>query len=117
MVLDEDIFFIDVDDHKEISPMFINYLSIIDLSGFSFKNVKVSGVNFSNSNAYFNPQDVYNKDMSNSLFRGLDFNVADFTGVNITNSDFTDCIMDFAKLENAIRDENTILPKRKSIKH
>ena len=43
----------------------------------------------------------------------MDFNVADFNGVNIKNSDFTDCAMDFAKLDNAIMDENTILPKKK----
>ncbi len=113
MDVDIDIFFIDVDDHKEINPMFINYLSIIDMSGFSFKNVKVSGLNFSNSNALIDPQEVYQKDMSNSLFRGMDFNIADFAGVNIKNSDFTDCIMDFAKLDNAIMDENTVLPKKK----
>ncbi len=113
MDVDIDIFFIDVGDHKEINPMFINYLSIIDMRGFSFKNVKVSGLNFSNSNALIDPQEVYQKDMSNSLFRGMDFNIADFAGVNIKNSDFTDCIMDFAKLDNAIMDENTVLPKKK----
>ncbi len=113
IAVDEDVFFIEVDDHKEINPMFINYLSIIDMRGFSFKNVKVSGVNFNNSNALIDPQEVYQKDMSNSLFRGMDFNIADFAGVNIKNSDFTDCAMDFAKLDDAIKDENTILPKKK----
>ena len=108
--IDSDILLIHVGDHMEINPLFLRSLGSIDLGFVSFKNVKVSGVDFSNTNAHINPQEVYNKDMSNSHFRGLNFTISDFTGVDITNSDFTDCNMDFANLTGAIINEFTILP-------
>ncbi len=113
--VEEDILLIDVDDHKEINPIFKDYLSLIDLQYISFKNVKVSGIDFSYSNAVINPQEVYNKDMSNGDYSGLDFNIANFNKVNIKGSKFIDCIMDFTGLTNAISDEETILPKSKKL--
>ncbi len=88
--IDEDILLIDVSDHKEINSTFISYISLIDLSCMSFKNVKVSG---------------------------LDFNVSNFTGVDIRSSNFTECRMDFVILNDAITDDGTILPKEKFIKY
>ena len=113
--IEEDILLIDVDDHKEINPVFIEYLSLIDLQFISFKNVKVSGIDFSYSNARINPQEVYNKDMSNGNYSGLDFNIFNFEGVNIKGSKFIDCMMDFTQFTNVIKDENTVLPNGKKI--
>lgn len=111
--IEEDVLLITIDDHKEINPAFKDYLSMIDLEYISFKNVKVSGLDFSYSNARINPQEVYNKDMSNSNFSGLDFNTADFRGVDIRGSIFIDCIMNFSilRIDKAIKDETTVLPK------
>lgn len=94
----EELLLIKVNDHYEINPLFISngILKFIDLKYISFANVKVSNLDLSYTNAHINPQEVYNKDMSNSKFCGLDFNLCDFTGVNIENADFTDAIMDFA---------------------
>lgn len=94
----EELLLIKVNDHYEINPLFITngILKFIDLRYISFADVKVSNLDLSYTNAHINPQTVYNKDMSNSKFCGLDFNLCDFTGVNTENSDFTDAIMDFA---------------------
>lgn len=94
----EELLLIKVDDHYEINPLFLTpgILKFIDLKYISFADVKVSGLDLAYTNANINPQEVYNKDMSNGKYCGIDFNLCDFTGVNITNSDFTDAIMDFA---------------------
>ena len=111
--IEEDILIINVGDHKEINPLFKDYLSMINLEYISFKNVKVSGLDFAYSNADINPQEVYNKDMSNGNYSGIDFNISSFDGVNICGSIFTDCLMEFSMLtiDKAIKDEYTILPK------
>ena len=87
----EDIF-ITVDGVKEINPAFIEtgLLKYIDLSLISFKNVKISGVDFRGTNVYFNPQEVYNKDLSNCNFEGLSImGAADFSGINVCGSKFS----------------------------
>ena len=110
--VEEDVLLITIGDHKEINPAFKDYLSMINLEYISFKNVKVSGLDFSYSNARINPQEVYNKDMSNGNYSGLDFNIADFTGVDMRGSIFIDCIMNFSilRIDKAIKDETTVLP-------
>ena len=107
--VDEDLLFIKIGDHLEFNPVFINYLSLIDLSLISFKNVKVSGLDFSGSNAFIDPQIVYDKDMSNGNYSGLDFNSASFNGVNICGSSFIDCPMDFTDFEGALKDDDTVI--------
>lgn len=108
--VDEDLLFIRIGDHLEFNPIFIKYLSLIDLSSLYFvKNLKVSGIDFSGTNAYINPQVVYNNDMSNGNYSGLDFNSASFNGVNICGSSFIDCPMDFTDFEGAIKDDNTVI--------
>lgn len=107
--VDEDLLFIKIGDHLEFNPVFINYLSLIDFSLISFKNVKVSGLDFSGSNAFIDPQIVYDKDMSNGNYSGLDFNSASFNGVNICGSSFIDCPMDFTDFEGALKDDDTVI--------
>ncbi len=80
----------DCGDHLEIKEDYSDYLDVIDLSRESFKNVKISGLNFKGSNVIFNPQVVYNKDMSNCNFEGVHFSpFASFAGVNIEGSSFS----------------------------
>ena len=116
ILVDENQILIRVDDHKEINPLFINFLGNFNLSGVSFDNVKVSGLDLSYSNAIIDPQKVYNKDMSNGNYSGLSFNSSNFEGVNICGSDFTDCEMELALIDKAIMDENTKLGNHFSLK-
>lgn len=94
----EDALFEWVDDHKEIRKEFLvcNMLRHYDLAYISFDHVKVSGIDLSYTNAEINPQTVYNKDMSEGNYSGLNFTLKDFTGVFLENSIFDDCIFDFA---------------------
>ena len=110
--VDDDLLFVGDRDHLEFNPIFINYLGLIDLSSLYFvKNLKVSGIDFSGTNAYINPQVVYNNDMSNGNYSGLNFNSTSFNGVNICGSSFIDCPMAFANFEGAIKDDDTVIER------
>lgn len=97
VIVPEELLLISVDDHLEINPIFLanGIIKFVDLSYISFSNVKVSGIDLSYTNAHINPQEVYKKDMSNGKYCGLDFNLCNFKGVKVDNSDFTDAIIDF----------------------
>lgn len=84
------VLFEKVDDHYEIREYFKhqNRLRNFDLSTFSFKDVNVAGLDLSETNAAFNPQDVYRKDLSNGHFEGVNFGFGSFNGVNITGATF-----------------------------
>ena len=99
ITMSDDKLFIPVGDHLEILPWFLehNLLPIINLSGASFNNVKVSGIDFSGTNANMNPQTVYQKDMSHGIYDGLNFTMKSFKGVNTDGASFEGCIMDFVK--------------------
>ena len=111
----EDIF-INVEDHKEIQPLFLNMglLKYIDFKGERFKNVKMSGIDFRGCSISFNPQEVYHKDLSNSNFEGVSISpFMDFRGVDIRGSKFAQenlpGIIDSknSTFQYAIYDENT----------
>ncbi len=72
-------------------------LPVINLSSNSFDNVKVSGIDFTGTNANIDPQTVYNKDMSHGIYDGLNFTMKSFDGVNTDDASFEGCVMDFAK--------------------
>ena len=112
--VDEDLLFIKVGDHLELNPYFISFLSLIDFTLISFKNVKVSELDFSGSNARIDPQIVYNKDMSRGNYSGLDFNAASFKDVNISGSVFTDSLMDFTDFTEAKKDDDTVIERHYS---
>ena len=79
-----------VGDHKEVAKVYQSALKYIDLSLVSFKNVYVSGLDFSGTNAIINPQEVYNKDLSCCDFSGMfvDPIMMNFNGVNIRCAKF-----------------------------
>lgn len=95
----DDQLFIPVGDHLEILPWYIEngLLPVINLSSNTFDNVKVSGIDFTGTNANIDPQKVYQKDMSNGIYDGLNFTMKNFSDVNTDNASFTGCIMDFVK--------------------
>lgn len=95
----DDQLFIPVGDHLEILPWYLenNLLPVINLSTNTFDNVKVSGIDFTGTNANIDPQTVYNKDMSHGIYDGLNFTMKNFDGVNTDGASFEGCVMDFAK--------------------
>lgn len=103
-VASSDLFSV-VDDHLEVNKEYLNKLRFLDLSCIDFSNVKVSGLDFSESNASINPQTVYQRNMSNGKYDGLDFNSKDFSGVNVIGSTFDNCNMDFTLMDGAIKED------------
>lgn len=107
-----ELIFVKIEDHYIINPYIAAFIKYIDFTSILFDNVDISGVDFSETNAHINPQTVYKKNLSNCKFADVDFNGADFLGVNICGADFTGSILHFAlNIENAIKDENTKLPE------
>ena len=105
-----------VENHLEIKPLLQNnaLLKHIDLRLETFKNVKISGLNFSNCNIRLSPQAVYKKDLRNCIFEGVYLGpFVDFTGVDIRGCKFSydnnpntdDCLN--PSFANAIYDEST----------
>ena len=103
-------------DYLEIRNQFIPLLKYIDLSLVPFDNVKVSGIDFTDSNVYIDPQKIYNKDLSNCTFGDADkmdniipFSLyTNFSGVDLRGTVINDPNTEFKyNLDGAIVDENT----------
>lgn len=116
IVVPRKLLFNNVDDHLEINKNYIDSLKYVDLSNISFDGVLVSGVDFTDTNINcFNPQTVYNKDLSYCSFGDKDIKdnsipfdlYTDFNGVNLCgtvilgDSDF------MYNIDGAITDSNT----------
>ncbi len=103
-----------VDNHYEFNAKFIPYLRFIDLSFVVQDNLKVSGLNFKNTNIEIDPQKVYGKDLSNSVFGVNNFNqlLVDFTDCNLSATDLSEVLIVSSDLgiDKAIVDNNTKLP-------
>ena len=113
-VPDEDLI-VKVDDHYEFRKEFIPILKYIDLSMVETKNLKLSGLDLRETNLRFNPQEIYNKDLSDSLLSDNNVVWASFKGVNLKGSNIEDEQESF-DIELAIIDERTKLPKIKKAK-
>lgn len=86
----KDLFY-DYGEYKVIKQQYLKdgMLRMIDLSGETFENVKMNGIDFSNTNISFNPRKVYNRDLSGCNFEGVLITpFMDFTGVNIKGCKF-----------------------------
>ena len=81
-------FFIKRNNVEMINPAYIADLKYYDLLTVDFKDCLVSGIDFSDTNACLNPQEVYNKDMSNGNYSDVTILNYDMTGVNIENAIF-----------------------------
>lgn len=109
-----DNIFIQVANHLEINPIICSMLKYIDLSYTKFDNVKMNGIDFSDCNINFNPQKVYNKDLSNCNFEGvhispfLNFSDVDIRGTSFSNDNDSTTIDTLnMTFKNAIYDETT----------
>ena len=82
--------YVQVEDHLEINEVYRPYLKVIDLKDETLKNVKIDGLDFSYTNVRFNPQVVYDKNLSNCDFTGVFFQpFTDFTGVKLYGTKLT----------------------------
>ena len=110
----ENIFSV-VNDHKVIMDAYKSLLPNIDISMMSFKNVDVSGIDFSNTNlntTLFNPQEVYQRNISGCDFTGLYFSPFSFdlSNVDVRGTSFSSGPNDentIPNFENALYDETT----------
>ena len=108
--VDENLLFETVNDHFEVRSEFIPVLKFIDLSLVTPTNLKLSGIDWSETTlASYNPQNAYNRDLSNAKFNDAnlfgDFTNCDLRGTDLKNEKW------LIGIENAIIDENTILPE------
>ena len=81
--VDSDTFLSKVDDHYEIKDEFLTVLNFLNLENIDTTNLKVSGVNISESNLKIDPQTVYNKDLSNATLDDKNLVSYNFDGVNM----------------------------------
>lgn len=103
----QDDLFKEIDDHYEIDDKYKSVLKFLNLSTIDFTNVRLDNLDFRDTNATINPQLVYRKDISNSSFSRMNFPFfTDFTSVNISGTDFGECL-DFINLEGALVKENS----------
>ena len=110
--IDENVFLENVGDHYEFKPKYIPFLKYIDLSGLLIiDNIKVSGIDFRETNISINPQRVYKKDLSFSKFNDSNIVFKSLAGVNLTGTDISDDKNCYG-FETAIVDSETVLPKR-----
>ena len=104
-----------VNDHYEFSPEFIPLLKYIDLSFIDTKNLKLSGLDLSETNIHFNPQTIYNKDLSGTKLSNENVSWVSFRDVNLENADIEN-EKDSYEIDYAIINENTKLPKKEKVK-
>ena len=107
--VDENLLFENVNGHFEVRSEFIPVLKFIDLSLTSPSNLKLSGIDWSETNlASYNPQLAYNKDLSFAKFNDSNL-FGDFTNCDLRGTYLKDEKW-LIGIEDAITDENTILP-------
>ncbi len=109
VLVPEDVLLIRVDDHLEFNPDYIPYLNFINLSFVTTENLKLSGLDLSQTNLTFDPQKIYNRDLSNCILSDNNVMFGNFALVDLRGaivSEETESI----GFEDAIIDENTRLP-------
>ena len=99
-----------IDNYLVIKPKYLDLIKYIDLGYVTFDNVKMEGIDFSETNIYFNPQNIYQKNLRNCIFNTNSIRTfMDFTGVDIRGCIFNGQNPEFnVTLKNAIYDETTL---------
>lgn len=101
-----------VGDHIEFNKSYLPYLRYIDLTLVNSEKLKVDGIDFRGTNIDLNPQLVYKKNLSKSMFDDCNFTFKSFEGCDLAGADLSrekDC----SGYEDAYTDENTLLPVKK----
>jgi len=116
-VVPADVLFTKKNDYKTINNAIKRNLSYIDLSFVDFSNADVRGIDFSDCNPILlNPQTVYNKDLSNTIFINDSSRVnnvfpfdysTNFNGVNLDGASITSEDPIFINFDGAYVSNNT----------
>ncbi len=109
IVVPDEVLIVTVGDHREFNPEFVPLLKYIDLSQVDIKNLKLSHHDLSETNIHFDPQEIYQKDLSYSKLSDENVSWKSFDGVNLTGANI-EMEKDSYDLDKAIIDENTKLP-------
>ena len=107
--LPESEIIIEVDDHREVNPIYLEYIDFIDFSFIKSDNLKVSGIDWSRTNLVVDPQKVYKKDLSNARFGDHNITFKWFDGCDLRGCDISH-EFDSIGIDNALVDENTVVP-------
>lgn len=102
----EDELIIEVDDHLEINPFYLEYINFIDFNYLNTNNLKVCNINWKGTNISIDPQTVYKKDLSNAIFGDHNITFKSFAGCNLRGTDISE-ELDSTGIEEAITDEYT----------
>lgn len=81
--VDSNTFLTQVNDHFEIKSEFLSVLNFLNLENIDTTNLKISGINISESNLKIDPQLIYNKDLSNTTLDDKNLISYNFDGVNM----------------------------------
>jgi len=110
--VDTHLLLVVVKDHIEFSEDFKPFLDYIDLSNINCENLKVSGLDLSDTNLYLDPQLVYNKDLSDTIINGENLTMSNsFSGCNLRGARIigkTDAL----GFEEAITDNQTCFEEK-----
>ncbi len=114
--IDPSVVFKQVEDHMEINSLFLPYLKYLKLSNRMPENLKVSGLDLSETDLVIDPQKVYKKDLSNTKLSTLNLSqmTLDFEGCNLCGADLSKVsfsINYYGNIEEAVIDDKTILPE------
>ena len=107
--IDDELLLIKIEEYVMFNPAYVKLLRYIDLSSISSEKLVASNIDFRGTNIVINPQLVYNKDLSDSLFDDNNIN-GSFEGVNLKGADISDEKWPVG-IELAIIDEYTKLPQ------
>ena len=97
-----------VDDHFEIKKERLEFLKLINFIGIPMNDVKLSGIDFTGTNIYLDPQSVYQKDLSNCIFDSETMVLKSLSGCNLCGSDLSKVFGCYG-IKEAIIDDKTIL--------
>ena len=114
----ESLLIINVGDHREFNPDFIELLPYINLSSINIEKLKLSGLkNLGETNIKIDPQIIYNKDLSNTILKDHNLVWVSLKDVILNGADIEDEKESF-NLDEAIIDNETKLPinKNKALK-
>ena len=117
IIVPEEQLIIEVNDHREINPSYLNVIRIIDFSNISCDNLKVSGtkdyiIDWSESNLVIDPEIIYNKDLSNTIISKNNIIAnTDFSNVILLGCDMSRVTVPLVGMSLVVLDERTKLPE------
>ena len=110
IIVPEELLIVKVGDHREFNPEFVSLLKYINLASVDCTNLKLSGLDLSETNIHFDPQTIYKKDLSYSKLADHNITWSSLKDVILVGTDIEDEKESY-DIELAIIDDNTKLPR------